>query len=686
MLDRTLPRPIHKSTGAFLCAAICKCLYLCAIFALGAAVAPAQTQTPAQTPFLFTATPMTYNPDGSENQLGIVTLLRDPYSGVLTLLPAAPTILPHPCLPEVMEPQGQFLLGTCKDGLAMYSFNSTSGAVLEVLNAPWAETTTGYPFAVAPESTGQYVYLLKFYDPTPGGNATYILDTFLIDRTTPQLIPQSTQALPFGSKYEGAMVDPNGHGVAVVSVQENPNTGVTTITIYDITFDPLTGAATIPTTGTTLPGSVLYANAMSPQGRYLAFSSAITLDGTPYVSFLTMAPATFEISGPPTTILNTFENIPPFGTGFLSFDPLGGLMYDQIPPLTPPTSGDGYPFAVLQMPSLTYLDTVSWDQSSMVFGGVNDPDGPFTYQVAAGTPPQGVSVYEIDPGTGLPLQTGRPWPIPFIRPCFSNRSNANYAQAGSGQSLSGPFLSQSTGSLTFPQTIAGQNSSSQTVTLKSIGSQTVSVNQITLSGANISDFVISGNCLSVPVVLLPQSSCQLTITYAPAIAGTSQAALTITSTSPTSPQLIALSGTAGVPSTPAPSVAFNTPNPYSFPGTIAQGTSSAPQNIALTNSRQCGSTHRRRSVGRLQRRGFFHRRFQLHRHDRAQLQLHHCADIFPLGRGAALLHHHWSRMMHRIRLKVLTSTEPPHRRPPSTRQPVAAPLLPLPPEPRRLLA
>ncbi len=73
MLDRTLPRPIHKSTGAFLCAAICKCLSLCAIFALGAAVAPAQTQTPAQTPFLFAGVSLT-----NTDQDSMVTLLRDP--------------------------------------------------------------------------------------------------------------------------------------------------------------------------------------------------------------------------------------------------------------------------------------------------------------------------------------------------------------------------------------------------------------------------------------------------------------------------------------------------------------------------------------------------------------------------------------------------------------------------------
>jgi hypothetical protein len=66
---------------------------------LFATVLPAQIQTPAQTPFLFTSTPV------SETQTRIVTLLRDPHLGVLTPLPAPTSTFKDPCIPEAMESQ-----------------------------------------------------------------------------------------------------------------------------------------------------------------------------------------------------------------------------------------------------------------------------------------------------------------------------------------------------------------------------------------------------------------------------------------------------------------------------------------------------------------------------------------------------------------------------------------------------
>jgi hypothetical protein len=584
MRDRTLSWPMHRSIRPFLRNKLFRPIALITILLFAVGVS-AQTQTPAQTPFLFALAPLTLNSDGSVNTEGMVTLLRDPSSGVLTLLPAAPTAFPHLCQPEAMEPQGQFLLGVCGNGLAMYSFNSTTGAVLELPNSPWAESSIGYPFLVAPESTGQFVYLLKFLEPPGGGSPiSYILDTFFIDRTASQLVPQSTQTLSFTNPGPVAVADPNGHGIAFLGTQTSSIGAPSILTLYTIAFDPLTGLATIPTSGTTLPGTTSYAHASSPQGNFIAFSLDSLPNyqsGQPYVTVVTMSSTTFEVIGSPVTISNAINGSPPFATGFLSFDPLGGLLYDQVPPLTPPPSGDGYPFAVLQAPSLTYVDTLPWDPAQLAFGGVPDPDGPFRYERLYSTPPLGINVYLVDPATGFLIPTAalaNPfYPSMNIEPIF-----ANYVAAGSGQALSGPFLSQSTGSLIFPQTTAGQNSAPQTIILKSVGAQSVTISSITSSGSNVPDFVLSGNCLTTPL-LASQASCALTVTYAPATAGTSTATITISGNSPTSPQLISLSGTATAPPTPAPVVSFNSANPYTFPGTITQGTSSSPQNIVLSN-------------------------------------------------------------------------------------------------------
>jgi hypothetical protein len=169
-------------------------------------------------------------------------------------------------------PKGQFLFGACGNGLAMYSFDSTSGAVQEIATSPYTASTIDNPFLVAPQSTGQFVYLLKFSNYASSQSVNFLLDTFQIDRTNSHLIPLSSQPLPFNCSAVAAVADPNGHGIVSCATVTDPVTSVSTPFFFVITFDPLTGAATIPTSGITLPGCTP-ANAalsLSPQGKYLA--------------------------------------------------------------------------------------------------------------------------------------------------------------------------------------------------------------------------------------------------------------------------------------------------------------------------------------------------------------------------------------------------------------------------------
>ena len=469
----------------------------------------------------------------------------------------------------------------------MYTFDSSSGGILEVANAPWIASLTGYPFLVAPESTGQFVYLLKFAQLSgTAGPYSYILDTFQIDRTTPQLIPlvTQTQTLPFTCPTVSAAVDPNGHGIATCATQTNPTTQATTSLLYTVTFDPVSGLATIPTTGTTVLGNLPTTLALSPQGLYLGYGSTTSTyipgigNGPSYVSLFSISPSTFAITGPPLTLIAPFNGATTQPL-FIRFDPLGGLMYVQYANTEVGTGPDaGSPFEVYQASSLTDLGTLPFAQGTAAFGGILDPDGPYEYEAIVGIPPQGLAVYVIDPGTGFPSQTPS-LSTPFYPALQLDPIFANYVGAGSGQNLSGPFLSSSAISLTFPQTTTGQTSAPQSLTLKSAGGQSSSITSIALSGANASDFLLSGNCLTT-TLLAPQASCLLSVTYSPANAVTSQALITVISNSPSSPQTIQLSGTAIAPVAPVPSF---TPTSISFPGTIAEGTSSAPQNIVLSN-------------------------------------------------------------------------------------------------------
>ncbi len=576
MRDRTPSRPMHCTSATSLRIATIQWLTLLAIFALFATVAPAQTQTPAQTPYLFALTPLTPAQDG------VYTLLRDPHSGVLQLLPATPTLFKDPCLPEAMDTKGPFLFGVCGPGLAIYTFDGTSGAIQEVATGPWFESTADYGSIVVLESSGHFAYLVKFSDPGPGGIVSYTLDTFLIDRATPQLVPQSTQTLPFGTLMVGMAADPNGLGIILCATQIDQATQASTPMLYTITFDPVSGVATIPTTGTAVQGIKPTSFALSPQGKYFAYgTTSSTAQSGPgvadsYVSLFAMASNQFELAGPPATLTMPATNASTTQPLTMQFDPSGGLLYVQFENVSPP--GPGFQFEVYQAPSLTLVNTLILQRVTNL--GINDPDGPYVFPQFGGATPQGISVYLIDPSTGIPSQTAALasafYPSLQLFPWF-----ANYVGAGTGQNETGPFLSPSSTSLNFPQTTAGQSSAVQTLTLKSVGGQSVSINSITSSGANTSEFSLSGSCLPVPLVLAPPSSCLLNVIFSPMNPGTSQATISVVSNSPNNPQTISLSGTAVAPT---PNAVLNPANSFTFPGTTTQGTSSAPQNITVSNT------------------------------------------------------------------------------------------------------
>lgn len=95
----------------------------------------------------------------------------------------------------------------------------------------------------------------------------------------------------------------------------------------------------------------------------------------------------------------------------------------------------------------------------------------------------------------------------------------------------------STDSITFPNTQIGM-SVNKTVTLTN-GSGTLDIYSIMVTGHDIQDFPETNNC---PSVLLPNTTCQITITFAPTIIRTREATVIIMSNSSTPKRGISLSG------------------------------------------------------------------------------------------------------------------------------------------------
>ncbi|HET6930613.1 MAG TPA: choice-of-anchor D domain-containing protein, partial [Candidatus Acidoferrum sp.] len=213
---------------------------------------------------------------------------------------------------------------------------------------------------------------------------------------------------------------------------------------------------------------------------------------------------------------------------------------------------------------------------------VQNPQAPFTYAASSANNLFGISVYEVDPGTGLPSQPGA-----ISQPFFLQSSQvlpvvASLGPAG-GQGSVGPVLSPTALGLNFPDTVTGQKSASQSITLTSSGDQSVSFQSVSVTGANAADFQESDNCVST-VVLQPKHSCTIFVIYSPTSVGTSPATLNVMDSAVGNPQQYALSGTGIAPPPPVPVVTLNPSGTFNLPGTTTQGTTATPQNLTVSNT------------------------------------------------------------------------------------------------------
>ena len=129
-------------------------------------------------------------------------------------------------------------------------------------------------------------------------------------------------------------------------------------------------------------------------------------------------------------------------------------------------------------------------------------------------------------------------------------------------------------SLSFGSVTVGLSSTPQTMTLTNVGTATLSITSIAVTGANASSFVIANNC---GTSLAAGANCTIHGHFAPATTGALTATVTITDSSPTSPQTIALSGT-GL--TPPVTLSVSS---LSF-GSATIGTATASQYVTLTNT------------------------------------------------------------------------------------------------------
>ena len=230
------------------------------------------------------------------------------------------------------------------------------------------------------------------------------------------------------------------------------------------------------------------------------------------------------------------------------------------------------------------LDTTTWELSeapssplpgfTSIANFVADPTGPFVYESTA---PDQVRVYSVDPSTGYFVEVTN---SPFLDPGFG-LPVAFSVDAGAIQPAVGPVATFTPTDLSLGSIPVGTPSAAQSILLSSTGDQALSVNGISVAGINAGEFSESDDC-GVPTVLQPKHSCMIFIIFNPAGSGTRQAHLSVVDNAPGSPQSVALSGIGlGSPPT-APAITFM-PGTLNFPS-LAQGSTSSPQSVLVTNS------------------------------------------------------------------------------------------------------
>ena len=150
---------------------------------------------------------------------------------------------------------------------------------------------------------------------------------------------------------------------------------------------------------------------------------------------------------------------------------------------------------------------------------------------------------------------------------------------GQGLAATAPAVTFTPPSLTFSSQAVGTTSSAQSVTLTNTGpSGTLTVTAVGATG----DFHETDNCAAASPIAV-NSTCTISVTFAPTASGTRTGTLNVTDNGSGSPQSISLTGTA--PTAPAVSL---TPTSLTF-SSQAVGTTSSAQSVTLTNAGPSGT-------------------------------------------------------------------------------------------------
>jgi hypothetical protein len=139
-----------------------------------------------------------------------------------------------------------------------------------------------------------------------------------------------------------------------------------------------------------------------------------------------------------------------------------------------------------------------------------------------------------------------------------------------------PAVNISPAALNFPGQVVQSVSAPSALTVSNTGNGNLVISTLTITGANIGDFLLTAGTL--PITVTPGNSTTLTVTFTPRVAGTRTATLMIADNAGTSPQTVALSGTAT-----APGVSISPPA-VNFGSQLVSQAQGVSQPVAISNT------------------------------------------------------------------------------------------------------
>jgi 6-phosphogluconolactonase (cycloisomerase 2 family) len=490
---------------------------------------------------------------------------KNSVSGSLTAIPSSP-FPAHNAAPMAVDGQGKFLFVAGPTSIAMYAIDPASGALTEVPHSPisyipipGSEQAPSNPLSIATEPTGKFVYVGFQNGDFPGNpNGNSSITPFVIDTSNATLGPTldlgPQWSLDFTAQPTNLFVEPSGRHlyVALGPYSDNLYAG---FDVYDIDGNTgeLDNLSEVDTAGPSL------VSAMDPKGRFLFQAYG---EYNSWLSSFQLSPADGSIAATTAIFVNyTMVHA-------IVADPSGNFLYVNVggaPPSFNTYSIDQTTGALTQLSSST--------QIAFPFGQwtVADPQGSYLYTLLNGS----VHGFQADPTAGTITELSG---SPFTDGSSNYYETGLYITNTNPQASSGPYLEISGGG-SFPQTPVGTTSPQTiTVTLSNIGDVTMSLSSLAIAGDATHSFSETNNC---PSTLVPQASCQATLSFTPAVTGELQATLQITDNAPGSPQSVSIAGV-GTSSATQPQVSLSSIS-LSF-GSQTQGTSSTPQVITLTNT------------------------------------------------------------------------------------------------------